>query len=569
MPQPEHRDGACHGRPENTFSILSAPDLRQNLIVEKRTLNEAIRLFRFYCPAIALYCRPGQFLIVRGDERGERIPLTIADFDREDGSVTVVVQLVGLGCHKLDDLEEGDRFLDVVGPLGHPSEIENFGSVVCIGGGLGVAPVFPIQRALKDAGNTVISIMGVRSEDFLFWEEHMRGCSDELFVTTDDGSCGEKGFVTTALQRLIDQGRALDRVIAIGPPVMMRAVCETTRPHGIPTIVSLNSIMVDGTGMCGGCRVEVGGETKFTCVDGPEFDGHLVDFPLLLSRLRTYEEHEGSVFSQHIDAEHAERPRAAQRVAMPTQDPMARRANFDEVALGYTADMAQEEASRCIQCKKPRCVEGCPVNVDIPGFIAEIQAGRFLAAARKLKETNNLPGVCGRVCPQETQCEVQCVLGKKSQPVAIGRLERFAADSEAVLSGERTPLLPAPSGKNVAVVGSGPAGLTAAADLALAGHAVTVFEALHAPGGVLTYGIPEFRLPKAIVRRECEYLERLGVRFRMNMPIGQTVSAPQLLEQGFDVVFLGTGAGLPWFLNIPGENLNGVYSSNEFLTRIN
>jgi glutamate synthase (NADPH/NADH) small chain len=254
---------------------------------------------------------------------------------------------------------------------------------------------------------------------------------------------------------------------------------------------------------------------------------------------------------------------------MPEQDPQSRRHNYDEVALGYTAEMARREAARCLQCKKPLCVAGCPVRIDIPAFIQLVADGHFLEAARKIKETNNLPAVCGRVCPQEVQCEEACVLGKKGDPIAIGRLERFVADNEAAL-GKAEPPPPAPAtGRHVAVIGAGPAGLTAAADLALKGHRVTIFEALHAPGGVLAYGIPEFRLPKSIVQRECEYLERLGVEFRLNMPIGQTASVPELLEEGFEAVFIGTGAGLPLFLDIPGENLKGVYSSNEFLTRIN
>jgi glutamate synthase (NADPH/NADH) small chain len=373
------------------------------------------------------------------------------------------------------------------------------------------------------------------------------------------------------LQRLLDAGRKLDRVVAIGPPVMMRAVAEVTRKPAVPTIVSLNSVMVDGTGMCGGCRVEVGGKTRFTCVDGPEFDGHQVNFKLLLSRLNTYRPEETRAVAQHEKerAEAARPVKARERVGMPEQDPVLRRKNFDEVALGYTAEQAQSEALRCIQCRKPTCVAGCPVNIDIPAFIKDIAEGRFPASARKLRETNNLPAICGRVCPQETQCEQVCVLARKQQAIAIGRLERFVADWEAAQGRLRAPAPPAPTGYRVAVIGAGPAGLTASADLALLGHRVTVFEALASPGGVLVYGIPEFRLPKAIVQRECEYLEELGVEFRTNTPIGGALTVPLLLKEGFDAVFIGTGAGLPQFLGVPGENLKGVYSSNEFLTRVN
>jgi len=262
-------------------------------------------------------------------------------------------------------------------------------------------------------------------------------------------------------------------------------------------------------------------------------------------------------------------PEKKQRVGMPTQDPKVRGGNFNEVALGYTPEMARAEADRCIKCKKPLCVHGCPVEVNIPAFIAEVVAGNLPAAASVIRRTNNLPAVCGRVCPQESQCEFKCILGVKGKPVAIGRLERFVADTEAAHGGLAAPALPAPSGKRVAIIGAGPAGLTAAADLSIMGHRVVIFEALHASGGVLAYGIPEFRLPKEIVRRESEFLEKLGVEFRFNTPVGPAIPGPRLLEEGFDAVFIGTGAGLPNFLGIPGENLKGVYSSNEFLTRVN
>lgn len=257
------------------------------------------------------------------------------------------------------------------------------------------------------------------------------------------------------------------------------------------------------------------------------------------------------------------------RQKMPEQDPKVRAKNFEEVPFGYTPDLALLEASRCLQCKKPSCIEGCPVSIDIPGFISLILKEDFLGAARKIKEMNSLPAVCGRVCPQEDQCEKMCVLGKKGEPVAIGRLERFAADFERTLGEFTMPPMEGSTGKKVAVVGSGPAGLTLAGDLIKKGHQVTIFEALHKAGGVLVYGIPEFRLPKAIVQAEVEYLQKLGVEIRTNMVIGKIYTVDELLAYGYDAVFLGTGAGLPTFMNIPGENLNGVYSANEYLTRSN
>jgi glutamate synthase (NADPH/NADH) small chain len=258
------------------------------------------------------------------------------------------------------------------------------------------------------------------------------------------------------------------------------------------------------------------------------------------------------------------------RQPVPERPPEIRKKNFSEVTLGYTPAMAQLEASRCIQCKKPKCVLGCPVRVMIPQFIKLIAEGNFAEAARKIKESNSLPAVTGRVCPQEDQCEKYCVLGLKGEPVAIGKLEQFAADYERLHEKISIPEPSPPTGKKIAIIGAGPAGLTAAGDLAKLGHEVVIFEALHKPGGVLFYGIPEFRLPKEIVEAELEYLNKLGVRIQVDYVIGKIKTLDELMEEeGFDAVFVATGAGLPYFLGIPGENLNGVYSANEFLTRIN
>lgn len=256
------------------------------------------------------------------------------------------------------------------------------------------------------------------------------------------------------------------------------------------------------------------------------------------------------------------------RIEMPKQPPYIRRRNFNEVALGYTEADALEEAQRCLDCKKPYCVDGCPVEIDIPGFIRHIAQNDFAGAIKVLKEKNCLPAVCGRVCPQEEQCEVKCLLNKKGAPLAIGRLERFAAEWEAAQPVMELPVIKEKTGKKVAVIGSGPAGITVAGDLILNGHDVTMFEALHEPGGVLTYGIPEFRLPARIVNREINYLQKLGVNVICNFVVGKTRNLKKILDE-YDVVFLGTGAGLPWFMEIPGENLNGVYSANEYLTRVN
>ncbi|MBW1721780.1 MAG: NADPH-dependent glutamate synthase [Deltaproteobacteria bacterium] len=267
--------------------------------------------------------------------------------------------------------------------------------------------------------------------------------------------------------------------------------------------------------------------------------------------------------------EKAQKKEKIPRQPMPEQEPEVRRRNFKEVPLGYTPELAMKEAERCLQCKKPSCMEGCPVSVNIPEFIKFIKEGDFTKAIRKIWERNALPAVCGRVCPQEIQCEGKCILGKKGEPVAIGNLERFVADWERVNGKGELPPKASPTGKKVAVVGSGPAGLTVAGDLILKGHEVTIFEAFHKPGGVLTYGIPEFRLPKEIVFSEVHFLERLGCRVECNVVVGRTITLDEIFAQGFDAIFVAVGAGLPSFLNIPGENLIGIYSANEYLTRSN
>ncbi len=552
--------------------MKSRTDRRQNEILRKERLAPAITRFEISAPLIARTVKAGQFVVVRADDYAERIPLTVVDHDLEQGSITLIVQVVGVSTRKMDKLNVGDVFLDVVGPLGSPTEIKKVGTVLCIGGGVGIAPVYPITKGFKNAGNRVLSILGAKTKEMMILENEMRAVSDELYLTTDDGTAGRPGFVTDELRRLIDENVKIDLIVAIGPGIMMKTVCDLTRKLGIRTMVSLNSLMVDGTGMCGCCRIRVGDQTKFVCVDGPEFDGHQVDFSELLKRSGMYAREEHRAMWDHecrlLEAE-KKLKKANKREPMPKQEPKLRVQNFDEVALGYSKESAVREASRCLACKKSPCIAGCPVDIDIPAFIDLVRHGDFIGAIHKIKEKNSLPAICGRVCPQEEQCEKVCVLSKKGQPIAIGRLERFVADYEFKEGDVRVPSIPAPTGKKVAVIGAGPAGLSAASDLAKMGHKVTVFEALHKPGGVLVYGIPEFRLPKWIVQRESEYIAKLGAEMRVSHIVGKSSTIDGLLENGYDAVFIGTGAGLPYFMKIPGENLNGVYSANEFLTRVN
>ena len=584
-----------------------------NKIIRKEQFSEKVFLFEIEAPLIAKSRKAGNFVIVRVGEKGERMPLTIADANLEKGTITLVVQKVGLSSIKLCNLNEDEYVTDVVGPLGNATHIENFGTVICAGGGVGVAPMLPIIRALKAAGNRVLSVLAGRSKELIILEEEVRKSSDEVIIMTDDGSYGEKGVVTIGMERFINQEH-VDRAFAIGPPIMMKFCCLLTQKYNIPTDVSLNTIMVDGTGMCGACRLTIGGKTRFVCIDGPEFDGVLVDWDEMFKRMGTFKKAENEElerFNAHIEQINekkepmvdvitmdvkptndsievltdrnaewrkelrlAMKPKertAIDRVQMPELDPQYRATSrVEEVNKGLTKALALTEAKRCLDCAKPTCMEGCPVSINIPSFIKNIERGQFLAAAKVLKNTSALPAVCGRVCPQEKQCESQCIHLKMNEPaVAIGYLERFAADYERESGNISIPQLAPANGIKIAVVGSGPAGLSFAGDMAKKGYEVTVFEALHEVGGVLKYGMPEFRLPNKIVDIEIDNLKKMGVQFLTDCIVGKTISVDDLEIQGFKGIFVGSGAGLPNFMGIPGENAINIMSSNEYLTRVN
>ena len=566
-------------------------------------------------PLIARSRKAGHFVIVRVDKQGERMPLTISRADVERGTITLVVQRIGVSSAKLAAVEVGDELADVVGPLGRATRIEQYGTVVCACGGVGAAPMLPIAQAMKAAGNRVVTVLAARTAELIILREQLEAVSDEVIVMTDDGSLGSKGLITQGVEQVI-QREQVDKCITIGPAIMMKFVALTTQKYHIPTEASLNTIMVDGTGMCGACRVTVGGKTKFVCVDGPEFDAHEVDFDEMLSRLKSYKAEEAEAYEKYktgaldeglrikderlncLDSDNSETRVTSpssfihhplsnkERVAIPRVQmnelaPEVRIHSLrEEVNQGLTFEQAVTEAHRCLNCKNPTCVEGCPVNIHIPAFIKQLEQGDVMGAAAIIKESSTLPAVCGRVCPQEKQCEAHCIHLKMGKPaVAIGYLERFVADyareegtlSNSPLKGKnkKSPFKGDLEGLRIAVVGSGPAGLAFAGDMAKFGYRVTVFEALHEIGGVLKYGIPEFRLPNRIVDAEIDGLRALGVEFKTDTIVGKTISVEQLQAEGYVGIFVGSGAGLPRFMNIPGENLNGVLSCNEYLTRVN
>src|SRR3989339_499997 len=405
-------------------------------ITAKEVLADSIKKIEVTAPDIAKRAKAGQFVIIRVSSKGERIPLTIADKNEKNGTVSLIFQEIGKTTLALGRLNAGDSIMDIVGPLGHPTESVKHGTVVAIGGGVGAAEILPVSRMYRECGNDVIGIIGARTRDLVILEREMTGSCGRLFVATDDGSAGRKGFVTDVLKELIEKGDKIDLVYAIGPVPMMRAIANLTKPFGIKTVVSLNPIMPD--------------------------------------------------------------------------------------------------------------------------------------AVKILKDKNSLPAVCGRVCPQEDQCEKKCVLLKSGHPVAIGHLERYAADWEKENDVSRQACaafdVTEPRG---AIVGSGPAGLTCAGELVKFGFDVTIFESLHDTGGVLRYGIPEFRLPKKILDYELNCLKKRGVKIFTNTLIGRTKSIDDLFSEGFEAIFLGVGAGLPKFMRVPGENLNNIFSANEFLSRVN
>ena len=552
-------------------------------IISKRLLNShEIYRMEIHAPWISLSGKPGQFVIVIPHENGERIPLTISDIVYQRQSVVIVFQVVGETTRQLAAMNEGDDLYTIVGPLGRPSELiekhekGELKRLLFVAGGVGIAPVFPqVKWAFRNGIPTDV-IIGARSKDLLFYEDELRAVCHNLHIMTDDGTYGEQGLVTAKVDELCTKGADYSHCVAIGPLPMMKFVSLTTKKYDLTTIVSLNCMMVDGTGMCGACRVRVGDEVKFCCVDGPEFDGHLVDFDEAARKLKTPDARRyriATAESGHkcnlAPAVESAMAEAKKRQKPREQDPKVRAKNFDEVSFGFTEHQALAEANRCLQCKKPRCVEACPVGINIPLFIQNIKEENFNQAYITISHDSALPAVCGRVCPQETQCEGSCVMGVKGEPIAIGALERFVADNHRAQSKPQSPCYPA--GRKVAVIGSGPSGLTCAGDLAKHGFQVTVFEALHHAGGVLVYGIPEFRLPKQrVVEPEIENLRRLGVEIRTNVIIGKSITIDQLFEDmEYDAVYIASGAGLPKFMGIPGETLIGVISANELLTRTN
>ena len=555
-------------------------------IVNKKWLTPIICYMEIEAPELANAAKPGQFLIVKADKKGERIPLTICDYNKEKGTVVIVFQVVGKGTKKIAKYEIGEHLQDLVGPLGQPSEFLNEDinklkkeKYLFVAGGVGTAPIYPQIKWFYDNSIDVDVIIGSRNKEAIILIDEISKISKNLYLSTDDGSFGKKGKVTDVIDDLLkNRKKEYDHAVIIGPIMMMKFASQKCREYGIKNTVSLNPLMIDGTGMCGACRVTIDGNVKFACVDGPEFDGDKVDYDEALRRQNMYKTDIGRNILALEDGDthhndscpiHDEIIDDSGRIPVREQHPTVRNKNFAEVSYGYNLEEAQKEARRCLNCKNPMCVSGCPVNINIPAFIQKIKEGDLESASKIIANYSSLPAICGRVCPQETQCEGKCILGIKGEAIAIGKLERFIGDW--ALEHEIPFEVKEKKDEKIAVLGSGPAGLTCAGELAKLGYKVTLFEALHKLGGVLSYGIPEFRLPKDdIVDREIHKLYELGVEVKTDTIVGRTVTVDQLIDNDrYCAVFIATGAGLPKFMNIPGENYNGVFSANEFLTRVN
>ncbi len=582
-----------------------------NKIVKKEQLAEKIFRLEIEAPQIAKSQKVGNFVIVRVGDFGERMPIPITDANTETGTITLVVKTSGLSSTKLCRLNEGDYVTDVVGPLGTAVNVQHYGTIICATEGVCISAMLPIIKAMKAAGNRVLAVLSGINRHQIVLEEEVRQHSDETIVLTAYGGYGEKGIATDGVERFLKQEK-VDKAFVFGLTSMMKDCCQLTQQYNVPTDVSFTALMVDGTGMCGACRLTVGGKMKFTCIDGPVFDGALINWVdvqknanaihhadqvsiKLIDRMNAQKETVEFTTDIKMDVEPTDEPvemlcdrdaewrkelrtqmkpkerTAIPRVVMPTLDPEYRiKTRFEEVNKGLTKEMALLEAKRCLDCAKPGCVEGCPANNDIPSFIKNIERGQFLAAAKVLHLTTSLPAVCGRVCPQEKQCEGNCIhLKMGGKAVAIGNLERFVADFERDNQLIAKPEIAPSNGIKVAAIGSGPAGLSFAGDMVKKGYEVHVFEAFHELGGVMKYGIPEYRLPNRIVDVEIENLKKMGVQFHTNCVVGKTVTAEELKEQGFAGIFVATGAGVPNFMGIPGENALNVISYSEYLLRVN
>ncbi|MEQ8766618.1 MAG: sulfide/dihydroorotate dehydrogenase-like FAD/NAD-binding protein [Planctomycetota bacterium] len=549
-------------------------------IIERRLFSDRLGTWTFSAPEIARHARPGQFVMLRLDDPGERIPFSLCDWDPALGTITCVITVRGRSTHELvRRFREGDTVRDLAGPLGRPSEIARFGRVLLVGEGAAAGALWPILRELDAAGNDVTVLLGFTSQEERFWEERFARHAREVRSVVAGESEDTPSLLAAEVERLL-AAWSPDRVVVYGSNDSLERCAAITRSRSIPTVVSLKSLMLDGTGLCGSCRVRVDGEVRFACFEGPEFDGHLVDYDDLRRRQDRFAPEEAEASGELERRCRARRDlleegrhnvhkirQIAHRAIRPAERSVGDRlSDFEEVEPTYRWAEALAEAGRCLQCANPACISGCPAQVDIPAFIQQILVCDVEAARDVIDEAHAFPSICGRVCSQERQCEASCIVGRKVEPVAIGRLERFVGDRAPERKVRRTGVSPG----RVAIIGSGPAGLSCAEHLARRGAEVTVFEGLHAPGGLLRLGIPTFVLPAEHRQRAIDRVLASGVEIRTNTLIGRTPTLTSLMsEQGYRAIYLAAGAGHPTLPGIAGENARQVYTAGELLTRVN
>ena len=566
-----------------------------SVILANTPLSPRHNLLRIHAPRIARRGGAGQFVIVIPDESSERLPLAICDLSPEEGWIeTVYRKQGGPGAH-LAERQRGEELYSLTGPLGNPISKERWGHALLVGREAEGSLLYLLAKELLKEGNRVSVLLSAPKREELLLADRFQSLPLQFLTATDDGSAGFPG-TGEALFEKVCAGESFQRLFLSGPLEMMHRIAHESAPYEIPGEASLHVLMLDGTGMCGSCRVRVEDRLCLACLEGPSFDIRKIDWESLAPRMQAQDLWQLSPAvskpSQDIPAQEdsfdknrrereelwrkelranlsAKERTSRLKVPLPLRPVEERLKDFSEVSPGYSRQEALLEASRCLDCPTPSCMRGCPVEIRIPSFIKNIERGDFKSAASVLRENNVLPGVCGRVCPQEELCEGHCLYNRLGlPPVSIGALQRFAIDY-ALQEGWCFPLpLPTPR-ERIAVIGSGPASLSAAGELSRLGYSVTVFESLHLPGGVLMTGIPEFRLPKERLLAEIKEIKRLGVEIQTDFVVGKTATFEELKEEGYQAFFIGAGAPKPVLLNIDGEMLNGVYSAGEYLTRVN
>ncbi|MCK5579709.1 MAG: sulfide/dihydroorotate dehydrogenase-like FAD/NAD-binding protein [Candidatus Omnitrophica bacterium] len=537
-------------------------------ITNKQILAKDIKRLDVRAPDIVKHVQAGQFVMVTVEEGARSIPLAVVESDTRRGTIALIIQETGSVTSKLAAMSINEEIYAVLGPLGQPSQIEKSGVVLCVATGIWAAQILPICRALKEQGNKVIGVVGAKTKSSLMLEAQMRIACHKIFISTDDGSYERRGMATDVVREVLET-EDVQKVYAAGSVEMMQAVCQITKRRKISTRVQVNPGMCCGTGQCGSCRIEIKKQEVLVCQQGPEFDGHKVDFETVSVRIGAFENKKDEAkydltaptplesLSRFLKTTKKDSDESLEGAGKAPRD-------FNE-SKGLSRRDSSEKARSCPQCTSPVCMQGCPLGIDIPGFIRSLREGDTNTALERIKKQNPFPAICGRVCA--APCEASCILAEEGKAIKIRALERYAADC-----GKQRTLLRSVqkrTGKKVAIVGSGPAGLTAAVELAEKNYRVTVFEAMPVAGGALRYGVPEFRMPAKILDAQIDMVGQLGIEVLTNCSIGKTITVEELKKQGFEAVLFCVGGRGPHINDLSGRYLGGVYYAGELLMQVN